>query len=81
VGLALCALGNICSAEMARDLAQEVERLLDFRDPNIRKKVNFSLYFIPFQQNLISSGILKLDTYIGYSESCIDVCMLRRGRL
>lgn len=40
VGLALCALGNICSAEMARDLAPEVERLLQFRDPNIRKKVH-----------------------------------------
>ncbi|KAG8473460.1 hypothetical protein CXB51_035770 [Gossypium anomalum] len=39
IGLALCALGNICSAEMARDLAPEVERLLQFRDPNIRKKV------------------------------------------
>ncbi|KAL8267448.1 hypothetical protein R6Q59_004792 [Mikania micrantha] len=38
VGLGLCALGNICSAEMARDLAPEVERLLQFRDPNIRKK-------------------------------------------
>ncbi|KAJ8758961.1 hypothetical protein K2173_003199 [Erythroxylum novogranatense] len=38
VGLALCALGNICSAEMARDLAPEVDRLLQFRDPNIRKK-------------------------------------------
>ncbi|KAL8550468.1 hypothetical protein ACS0TY_009050 [Phlomoides rotata] len=38
VGLALCALGNICSAEMARDLAPDVERLLQFRDPNIRKK-------------------------------------------
>ncbi|CAL5349930.1 unnamed protein product [Camellia sinensis] len=38
VGLALCSLGNICSAEMARDLALEVERLLQFRDPNIRKK-------------------------------------------
>ncbi|GAA0150042.1 membrane traffic protein [Lithospermum erythrorhizon] len=38
VGLAICALGNICSAEMARDLAPEVERLLQFRDPNIRKK-------------------------------------------
>ncbi|CAI8587618.1 unnamed protein product [Vicia faba] len=38
VGLALCALGNICSAEMASDLAPEVERLLQFRDPNIRKK-------------------------------------------
>ncbi|KAK1365772.1 AP-1 complex subunit gamma [Heracleum sosnowskyi] len=38
VGLALCALGNISSAEMSRDLAPEVERLLQFRDPNIRKK-------------------------------------------
>ncbi|XP_077237790.1 AP-1 complex subunit gamma-2-like [Tasmannia lanceolata] len=38
VGLALCALGNICSAEMARDLASEVEKLLQSRDPNIRKK-------------------------------------------
>jgi hypothetical protein len=46
VGLALCALGNICSAEMARDLAPEVERLLQFRDPNIRKKVTFSMYFM-----------------------------------
>ena len=44
VGLALCALGNICSAEMARDLAPEVERLLQFRDPNIRKKVSFSKF-------------------------------------
>ncbi|XP_047961160.1 AP-1 complex subunit gamma-2-like isoform X2 [Salvia hispanica] len=38
VGLALCALGNLGSAEMARDLAPDVERLLQFRDPNIRKK-------------------------------------------
>lgn len=38
VGLALCALGNICSAEMARDLAPEVEKLLQSRDQNIRKK-------------------------------------------
>lgn len=46
VGLALCALGNICSAEMARDLAPEVERLLQFRDPNIRKKVSFTNIFV-----------------------------------
>jgi AP-1 complex subunit gamma-1 len=42
VGLALCALGNICSAEMARDLAPEVERLLQNRDPNTKKKVLIS---------------------------------------
>eukprot|EP00252_Welwitschia_mirabilis_P004363 TRINITY_DN1469_c0_g1_i6.p1 TRINITY_DN1469_c0_g1~~TRINITY_DN1469_c0_g1_i6.p1 ORF type:complete len:906 (+),score=208.03 TRINITY_DN1469_c0_g1_i6:268-2985(+) len=38
VGLALCALGNICSAEMARDLAPEVEKLIQSSNPNIRKK-------------------------------------------
>lgn len=38
VGLALCALGNICSAEMARDLAPEVERLLVSANPYVRKK-------------------------------------------
>lgn len=38
VGLALCALGNICSAEMARDLAPEVERLLASQNPYLRKK-------------------------------------------
>lgn len=38
VGLALTALGNICSAEMARDLAPEVEKLLASTNPYIRKK-------------------------------------------
>lgn len=38
VGLALTALGNICSAEMARDLAPEVEKLLASANVFIRKK-------------------------------------------
>lgn len=39
VGLALTALGNICSAEMARDLAPEVEKLLlPSASPYVRKK-------------------------------------------
>eukprot|EP00897_Mesotaenium_endlicherianum_P007089 jgi/Mesen1/6408/ME000329S05571 len=37
-GLALCALGNICSAEMARDLSPEVERLLNSNNSYVRKK-------------------------------------------
>ena len=38
VGLALCALGNICSVEMARDLAPELEKLLSSTNSFIRKK-------------------------------------------
>lgn len=38
IGLALTALGNICSSEMARDLSPEVDRLLASPNPYIRKK-------------------------------------------
>lgn len=38
VGLALVAMGNICSAEMARDLSPDVEALLRNAQPNIKRK-------------------------------------------
>jgi hypothetical protein len=38
VGLGLTALGNIGSAEMARDLAADVDRHLQHANPYIRKK-------------------------------------------
>ncbi|KAJ5332190.1 uncharacterized protein N7506_005973 [Penicillium brevicompactum] len=38
VGLALCALGNIASVEMSRDLFPEVESLMSTANPYIRRK-------------------------------------------
>jgi AP-1 complex subunit gamma-1 len=40
VGLAITALGNICSAEMARDLTPDVLRLMSRGSPYERKKAN-----------------------------------------
>ncbi|CAL5398801.1 unnamed protein product [Camellia sinensis] len=84
VGLALCALGNICSAEMARDLAPEVERLLQFRDPNIRKKAALcSIRIIKkvpdLAENFINpaAGLLKEKHHgvlITGLQLCIDLC-------
>jgi AP-1 complex subunit gamma-1 len=39
-GLALCALGTICSPEMSRDLGGEVEKLMKSANPYLKKKVN-----------------------------------------
>jgi AP-1 complex subunit gamma-1 len=38
VGLALCALGNIASVEMSRDLFTEIETLISTANPYIRRK-------------------------------------------
>lgn len=84
VGLALCALGNICSAEMARDLAPEVERLFQSRDPNIRKKAALcSIRIIKkvpdLAENFMSPASLLLKekhhgALIAGVQLCTDLC-------
>ncbi|KAF9606942.1 hypothetical protein IFM89_030240 [Coptis chinensis] len=84
VGLALCALGNICSAEMARDLAPEVERLFQSRDPNIRKKAALCSVRIikkvpDLAENFMSpaAALLKEKHHgaqIAGIQLCIDLC-------
>lgn len=84
VGLALCALGNICSAEMARDLAPEVERLLQFKDPNIRKKAALCTIRIikkvpDLAENFINaSATLLKEKHHGVlltaAQLCTDMC-------
>lgn len=73
VGLALCALGAICSTEMARDLAGEIERLMRSSVAYIKKKAIICAarmirkapelleMFIPSTKNLLnerSHGVL-----------------------
>lgn len=73
VGLALCCLGAICSTEMARDLAGEVERLMRSSAAYIKKKAIICAarmirkapecleQFIPATKNLLnerSHGVL-----------------------
>lgn len=73
VGLALCALGAVCSTELARDLAGEVEKLMKSSTPYIKKKAIICAsrmirkapelldQFIPATKNLLnerSHGVL-----------------------
>ncbi|EEC80086.1 hypothetical protein OsI_21821 [Oryza sativa Indica Group] len=80
VGLALCALGNICSAEMARDLSPEVERLLQSREPNTKKKAALCSIRIvrkvpDLAENFMGSAVSLLkEKHHGVLISAVQLC-------
>lgn len=66
VGLALCALGNIASIEMSRDLFPEVESLLSTPNPYIRRKAALCAMRIcrkvpDLQENFVEKAKLVLS--------------------
>lgn len=49
---------------MARDLAPEVERLIQFRDPNIRKKVKCFLVHIYIWFDGVLSAVGSVPSFL-----------------
>ncbi|MCO5574685.1 hypothetical protein L7F22_028475 [Adiantum nelumboides] len=91
IGLALCALGNICSAEMARDLSSEVEKLLQSNNSYIRKKAALCSVRILRKVPDLADNFLKPATsllsdkhhgaLIAGVKLCMELCHANAGAL
>lgn len=65
VSLALCTLGNICSSEMARDLAQDVERIMRNGPAYLKKKATLcACRIIRKEPELIDNFIQLVPTLL-----------------
>jgi len=90
-GLALCALGNICTAEMARDLSLEVEKHLQNNNSYIRKKAALCAVRIVRKVPELSESFtgpasnLLMDKHHGVLiagvKLCIELCQATDGAL
>lgn len=66
VGLSLSCLGSICSPEMSRDLAGEVEKMIKTSNAYIRKKVVFLLIKFSVINFLPSRNTNIVDLIMAY---------------
>ncbi|XP_037600245.1 AP-1 complex subunit gamma-like 2 isoform X5 [Cebus imitator] len=78
-GLALCTLSTMGSAEMCRDLATEVEKLLLQPSPYVRKKVVPQLAQI--LRTLVTTGCSTEHSISGVSDPFLQVQILRLLRI
>lgn len=82
VGIALCAFANLCSAEMACDLASEVAKLLQNGNPYIRKKAALCCVRIirkvpDFAESLLNpAATLLTDKHHGVLIAGIKLCIV-----
>uniref|UniRef100_A0A7S0S2A3 AP-1 complex subunit gamma n=2 Tax=Chlamydomonas leiostraca TaxID=1034604 RepID=A0A7S0S2A3_9CHLO len=73
-GLAMAALGNICSAEMARDLAPDVERIMENGSPYLRKKAALcAIRIIKKVPDMMESFVERAATLLKAADGAVQL--------